>query len=112
LITFHAYLSTERVAAIIEELAARGRPMLCTEWMARPVGSRIDDQLRLFKDRDVGCIQWGLVKGRTQTWLPWPADLVAEHGGEATRDVWFHDILHDDGRPYDKREIEILKSCT
>jgi hypothetical protein len=112
LITFHAYLSTERVAAIIGELAAHGRPMLCTEWMARPVGSRIDDQVRLFRDLDVGCMQWGLVKGRTQTWLPWPADLVAEHGGEASRDVWFHDILHDDGTPYDRREVEILKSCT
>lgn len=112
IVTFHAYLSTERVAAIIEELGAHGRPMLCTEWMARPVGSRIDDQLRLFRDLGVGCIQWGLVAGRTQTWLPWPSDLVAAHGGDASRDIWFHDLLHGDGTPYDPREAEILKAAT
>ncbi len=111
-ITFHAYLATERVASLIDMLSERGRPMLCTEWMARPVGSRIEDQLHLFHDRGVGCIQWGLVQGRTQTWLPWPADLVAAHGGEASREAWFHDILHGDGKPYDPREVAILRSCT
>ncbi len=112
IVTFHAYLSTDKVDAIITALARMGRPMLCTEWMARPVGSRIADQLSLFRDRDVGCVQWGLVQGRTQTWLPWPADLVAAHGGDADRSVWFHDILDAAGNPYDPSEVEALRLCT
>jgi hypothetical protein len=110
IVTFHAYLSTDKVDAIITELAAMGRPMLCTEWMARPVGSRIRDQLSLFRARDVGCVQWGLVQGRTQTWLPWPAELVAAHGGDADRSVWFHDILDPSGQPYDLSEVETLRA--
>ena len=75
IVTFHAYLSTEKVAGIIKALERHRRPMICTEWMARPVGSRIADQLELFRRRGVGCVQWGLVQGRTQTWLPWPEEL-------------------------------------
>jgi hypothetical protein len=108
-VTFHAYLSTERVADIIAALETHGRPMICTEWMARPVGSRISDQLEMFRQYDVGCVQWGLVQGRTQTWLPWPEELVAAHGGDADRSVWFHDILYPSGAPYDASEAETLR---
>ena len=111
ILSFHAYLSTEKVAGLMSTLTDRRRPMFCTEWMARPVGSQIADQLHLFKARGVGCIQWGLVKGRTQTWLPWPDDLVAAHGGHADRSVWFHDILDETGAPYDREEAEILRAC-
>jgi len=112
IVTFHAYLPSDRVAAIIDALARRGRPMLCTEWMARPVGSRLADQLPLFRARGVGCLHWGLVQGRTQTWLPWPADLVAAHGGDADRSVWFHDLLTPEGTPYDPAEIALLQRLT
>ncbi len=112
IVTFHAYLATDRVAEIITGLERLGRPMLCTEWMARPVGSRIGDQLSFFRSRKVGCVQWGLVRGRTQTWLPWPKDLVAAHGGDADRSVWFHDILYANGTPYDASEVEVLRRCT
>lgn len=110
IITFHAYWHRDRVAQFIDQLAAFGRPLFCTEWMARAVNSRIADQLPLFHERGVGCFQWGLVKGRTQTWLPWPEDLLREHGGSPERDVWFHDLLHEDGRPYDKTEVETIRS--
>ena len=105
LVTFHAYWDAPHVEEFINHLRSEGRPMLCTEWMARPIGSRIDDQLRLFKDENVGCFQWGLVQGRTQTHLPWPNDLVEAHGGIADRSVWFHDLLHSDGRPYSPEEV-------
>ena len=39
IITFHAYCDRATVAGYIEKLSERGRPMLSTEWMARPVGS-------------------------------------------------------------------------
>ncbi len=112
IVTFHAYWKAGKVSQFIDYLSVLDRPMLCTEWMARAVDSRIEDQLRMFHDRDVGCFQWGFVRGRTQTHLPWPADLVRAHGGRADRDVWFHDLLDEDGTPYDPQEIETIRSLT
>ena len=112
IVTFHAYWNRERVSRFIDYLSVLDRPVLCTEWMARAVDSHIADQLELFHDRDVGCFQWGLVKGRTQTWLPWPEDLVRAHGGIIDRNIWFHDLLHEDGRPYDDHEVETIRALT
>ncbi len=112
IVTFHAYWKAAQVALFIDYLSVLDRPMICTEWMARAVDSRIEDQLQMFHDRGVGCFQWGLVKGRTQTHLPWPADLVRAHGGRADREIWFHDLLHEDGRPYDPGEIETIRALT
>lgn len=109
IVTFHAYWDSAHVGRFIDHLTQLGRPMLCTEWMARPIGSRIADQLELFQTRNVGCFQWGLVKGRTQTHLPWPADLVAAHGGVADRSVWFHDLLNEAGQPYDSAETDKIR---
>lgn len=112
IVTFHAYWKAEQVGAFMDYLSVLDRPMLCTEWMARAVDSRIEDQLQMFHDRSVGCFQWGFVRGRTQTHLPWPADLVAAHGGTADPDVWFHDLLFEDGQPYDPGEIETIRALT
>lgn len=112
IISFHAYLDRASVAAIIDRLRGQNRPMFCTEWMARAVDSRIADQLSLFRGRGVGCFQWGFVRGRTQTHLPWPEALVAAHGGTARRDLWFHDLLDSDGAPYDPAEIDTIRRAT
>lgn len=112
IITFHAYWNRKRVANFIDYLEVLDRPILCTEWMARQIDSRISDQLELFHDRDIGCFQWGLVKGRTQTWLPWPDDLVRAHGGRVDRSVWFHDLLDENGLAYDQNEIDTIRALT
>lgn len=112
LVTFHAYSDSARTSRFIDYLAARDRPMACTEWMARSVGSRITDQLPMMKRRDIGCFQWGLVKGRSQTHLPWPTGLM-ELLGEAHDDgTWFHDLLDERGQPYDATEIETIRTLT
>ncbi|MDU8910702.1 hypothetical protein [Aestuariicoccus sp. MJ-SS9] len=111
IVTFHAYWDSAHVRRFIDHLSEQDRPMICTEWMARPVGSRIADQLDLFQQAKVGCFQWGLVRGRTQTHLPWPADLVAAHGGTADRSVWFHDLLDESGRAYDATETAKLRQA-
>lgn len=112
IVTFHAYWNKQRVSQFIDYLEVFDRPIICTEWMARQIDSRISDQLELFHDRDVGCFQWGMVKGRTQTWLPWPDDLVHAHGGRIDRDIWFHDLLDEGGRPYDLTEIQTIRALT
>ena len=45
--------------------------MLCTEFMARPVGSTFEAILPVAKKAKVGAFCWGLVQGKTQTHLPW-----------------------------------------
>lgn len=112
IISFHAYWNRSRVEQFIDYLEVLDRPIICTEWMARQIDSRISDQLELFHDRNVGCFQWGLVKGRTQTWLPWPDDLVLAHGGKIDRDIWFHDLLDESGTPYDSAEIQTIRALT
>lgn len=109
IITFHAYWDATHVARFINYLRTHNRPLLCTEWMARAIDSRITDQLALFHREKVGCFQWGLVKGRTQTHHPWPAELVAAHGGHPDRSIWFHDILDSDGSAYDEAEARVLR---
>jgi hypothetical protein len=107
-ISFHGYCRREVMAAVIADLMRLGRPLLCTEWMARPLGSRIDDQLALFAEKRVGAWQWGLVKGLSQTHIPWPALMEASRDYDANGDEWFHDLLREDGEPWSRREMQII----
>ena len=108
-VSFHAYTSAARVAKIIDQLRGAGRPILCTEWMARHAGSQIKDQLSLFHSERVGAWQWGLVNGRTQTHVPWPA-MMSKYAED--ENVWFHDLLCTDGTPYSLDEIREIGKCT
>ena len=102
IITFHQYAGVEQTEALLDSLAINERPCICTEWMARPLDSRVSTHLPLFYRRHVGCYLWGFVNGRTQTHLPWPF-LHLE------TPEWFHDLYHPTGEPYDPREIELLR---
>jgi hypothetical protein len=89
----------------VTTLRATGRPLLCTEWLARGLGSLPATHLPYFREERIGCFHWGLVNGRTQTHLPWPAFAELGAGG-----LWHHDLFHPDGTPYDPREIELFRS--
>ena len=82
------------------------RPLLCTEWMARHAASVMHEQLPLFKAQGIGCWQWGLVKGRTQTWLPWPGFTGIDSGASPG---WFHDLLDETGVAFDETETALIK---
>ena len=103
--SFHAYCTLDRMRMVVDELEQFGRPLMCTEWMARGVGSRIADQLPFFRDHGVSAYQWGLVRGRTQTHLPWPGVEVAH---AATAEEWFHDLLTEDGEPHAPTELALI----
>ena len=109
-ISFHTYDWPEVFEQHVEWLAGYHRPIFCTEFMARSVGSTFDAILPLAKKRHVAAINWGLVVGKTQTNLPWeswqhPYIL-------APPPVWFHEVLYPDGRPYREREANILRELT
>lgn len=111
-LSFHAYLPMQRTGRIIAALEPRARPLMCTEWMARAVASRIADQLDLMRRHDVGCFHWGLVRGRTQTHLPWPEELIRRGGGAHDGSTWFHDLLEPDGSAYDPQEIALIRATS
>lgn len=109
-ISFHNYGWPEEFESRIHELEQFHRPLICTEYMARGAGSLFDTTLPLAKKHHVGAINWGLVKGRSQTYLPWDSwqrPYVLE-----TPTVWFHDVFYEDGTPYRQREVEIFRELT
>ncbi len=106
-ISFHCYEPRARLEGVLDGLAGLGRPLLCTEWLARTAGSTAD-LLEVFAERDVGAINWGLVDGRTQTRFPWKSWTEAIDDDEP----WFHELLHADGRPYDATEASLFRRLT
>lgn len=113
IVTFHAYRPAIYVSGLIDGLKKINRPLFCTEWMARAVDSCITDQLELYSSQGVGCFQWGLVQGRTQTHLPWPKDLLIQHG-LSSQEIkgWFHDLLTENGAAYREDEVAAIRKVT
>ena len=105
-VSYHAYTHTARMTAIIQQLQTLGRPLFCTEWLARHVGSTIEEQLPLMYAAKVAPYQWGLVRGKTQTWLPWP--VVMKESTDYCR-LWFHDVFEENGIPFSRREIALMQ---
>jgi hypothetical protein len=107
-ISFHDYGTPDQFEARIAELAPQGRPILCTEYLARTFGNTIEGILPITRRHNVAAYSWGLVAGRTQTTLPWDSwDRPAP-----PPQVWFHDLLRSDGRPYREEEIQLVQTLT
>lgn len=102
-VTFHSYAGPAGFENRINELTPLGRPILCTEYMARPQGSTVQSILPVAKRRNVGAINWGLVAGKTQTYFPWDS---WDHPYTSVPKVWFHDLIRPEGRPF--QDIEVL----
>lgn len=109
-VSFHDYSWPETFLKRVRQLQAYGRPLVCTEWMARGNGSIVDMVLPIGKREQVGMINWGLVDGDSQTRLPWDSwerPYVAHDPW-----VWFHDLFKADGTPYREAEIRIFRELT
>jgi hypothetical protein len=105
IITFHNYQTPDKLEAEIVDLRKRHRPLLCTEYMARPLNSRFENCLPIFKKYRVGALNWGLVKGKTNTIFQWSKPLPDVDEPP----VWFHDIFRPDGTPYSREEVDFIK---
>ncbi len=108
IITYHDYDSTQDHRRVLQLLKTHGKPLICTEYMARSRNSTFSTILPLLKKENVGALNWGLVAGKTNTIYAW--DTPMAHGGEPK--VWFHDIFHKDGTPYRPEETTFIKSVT
>lgn len=109
-ISFHTYAWPEDFEQRVRELQVYGRPLLCTEYLARGAGSTIDGVLPVAKKLNVGMYNWGFVDGKTQTRFPW--DSWERPYTQKPPTLWFHDLLHGDGKPYRAREIEIIRALS
>jgi hypothetical protein len=54
---------------------------------------------------NVAPYQWGLVRGKTQTWLPWPVVMV--NSPDYCR-LWFHDVFEENGIPFSRAEMALV----
>ncbi len=108
IITYHNYENEIEHALVIDSLNNYGRPLICTEYMARTRGSKFQNIMPLLKQNNVGAINWGFVAGKTNTMYAW--DTPMPDGAEPK--VWFHEIFRKDGTPFSEEEIKLIKSLT
>ena len=108
-ITFHNYGAPDDMKRCVKILKRYQRPILCTEYMARPAKSTFDPILGYLKAEKVAAYNWGFVDGKTQTIYPWDSWKKAY---TAEPPVWFHDIFRRDGMPYDPKEVDYIKGLT
>ncbi|HID22798.1 MAG TPA: 1,4-beta-xylanase, partial [Planctomycetaceae bacterium] len=109
IISFHSYGNLDHMRRCVDSLRRYGRPILCTEYMARGNGCTFDPVLKFLKEQKVGAYNWGLVAGKTQTqypWASWRRTFTAEPK------LWHHDIFRPDGTPYDPEEIAFIQKLT
>ncbi|MCH2187111.1 cellulase family glycosylhydrolase [Myxococcota bacterium] len=106
-ISFHHYGDLGAFQHRVEALSRYERPIWCTEWLARSLGSWFDPHLGWMKTQGVGAYCWGFVAGRTQTHLPWES-WVKPFTEEPN--PWHHEILRPDGTPYDAAEVAYIRS--
>lgn len=107
-ITYHNYQNDTLHRQCLDTLVRYGKPMLCTEYMARKHRSRFDNIMPMLKEKNVAAINWGLVSGKTNTIYAW--DEPIPDGSEPK--LWFHDIFRKDGTPYKVEEVNLIRSLT
>jgi cellulase (glycosyl hydrolase family 5) len=110
IISFHNYDGPEEFEKRVKWLQAYNRPILCTEYMARPRGSTFQSILPVARKYNVAVINWGFAAGKSQTYLPW--DSWQKPYTDRQPDVWFHDIFTTNGRPYRPEEVDFIREIT
>lgn len=108
IITYHNYEEPSLHQRVIELLKTHGKPLICTEYMARTRNSRFSNIMPLLKKEQVGAINWGFVNGKTNTIYAW--DTPMPDGAQPIE--WFHDIFFPDGTPYRQDEVNLIRKLT
>ncbi|UJR19466.1 hypothetical protein I4U23_022597 [Adineta vaga] len=104
IISFHNYSPLDNLMEQVTTLRQFNRPLICTEYMARTIGSTFHTHTVYFYKENIGAVNWGLVAGKTQTYFPWGSPVNA-----SIPLVWFHDIFNASGKPYSIYEVQFFK---
>ena len=112
IVSYHFYKDYNEHIKIIKRLKKEGRPIMNTEWLGRCLGNDVFSLFPLFYLEKIGCYNWGFVAGKYQTYEPW--EKTWQEYADGTRPnvdftKWFHDLFRPNHRPYDPREIELIK---
>jgi hypothetical protein len=107
-ISYHNYEDEKKHQVEIDSLKKFGKPLICTEYMARLRNSTFFNIMPILKAQKIAAINWGLVSGKTNTIYAW--DTPMPDGSEPK--IWFHDIFRADGTPYKKEETDFIKKLT
>jgi hypothetical protein len=110
IVSFHDYNWAETFEQRVAQLKLYGRPVICTEWLARSNGSLVETVLPIAHREGVGMINWGLVDGKSQTRLPWESWFRPYVNREPA--IWFHDLFRADGIPFRKSEADLFRQLT
>ncbi len=104
-ITYHDYNPVEDHLKVVQILKSFGKPLICTEYMARPRNSRFSTELPMLKKENVAAVNWGFINGKSNTIYAW--DTPLPDGSQPNE--WFHDIFWPDGKPYREDEVNLIK---
>lgn len=105
-ISFHSYDDSLTVIKKVQQLQRYKRPLLCTEYMARPNKSTFQSILPIFREHKIAAYNWGFAEGKSQTnypWDSWKKTYTAEP------ELWFHDVFRKNGEPYRQEEVDFIK---
>ncbi|MCU7551851.1 cellulase family glycosylhydrolase [Chitinophagaceae bacterium LB-8] len=106
IISFHNYDNAQEFEKRILLMKRYNKPIICTEYMARPNGSTFQGSLPVAKKYNVAMYNWGFVNGKTQTIYPWDS-WTKTYSSEPP--VWFHDIFQKNGTAYRTEEVEVIR---
>lgn len=109
-ISFHSYGKPEEFEKRVQWLQQYHRPILCTEFLARELGSTFETILPIAKKYNVAAFSWGFVAGKTETFLPhstWQQPI-----SEGKPEVWHQDIFTDTGTPFSQKEVDFIREIT
>ncbi|HTS75088.1 MAG TPA: cellulase family glycosylhydrolase [Bryobacteraceae bacterium] len=110
IVSFHNYGPPDSFRTRAVTLEAYHRPLFCTEYMARDLNSTFQNILPIARKLHIAAYNWGLVAGKTQTWLPW--DSWKKPYVDHDPPVWHHDVFYKDGRPYRQEEVDFIRKIT
>ncbi len=112
IVSYHFYRGYNEHIKVINRLKKEGRPIMNTEWLGRCLGNDVFSLFPLFYLERIGCYNWGFVAGKYQTYEPWEGTWQKYESRENTNvdfTKWFHDLYRPNHRPYDPKEIELIK---
>ncbi len=111
-ISFHSYQPIDVFVEVIKFLQKYNRPLFATEWLHRICHNNVKEIYPLLYITNVAGYCWGFVLGKTQTNEPWDylwQEYAAGRGADFDFTKWQHDLFRPNLRPYDPKEIDLIK---